>query len=77
MTEQGLLFRGCLADARDDALGYDQKMNRGLRLDIMENDTEIVLVLDPSRDLSRNNPFEEGRHGGWSRGATHRMTSFL
>ena len=46
MTEQGLVVRPGKTDAGDGFLGHDEDVDRRLRLDVVEDDALVVLVLD-------------------------------
>ena len=52
MSEHGLIGGRGVADARDDFLRDDQKVNRCLGLNVMEDDAVFVLVLDLGRDFA-------------------------
>lgn len=59
MAEHGLVGRLSFADPGDDTLGYDQQMNGRLRLNVMDDDAELVLVFDPSGDFAVDDFLEE------------------
>src|SRR5690606_10417951 len=63
MTEQRLVVGLGLADARDDLLGNDEQVYGRLRLDIVQDQAVLVLVLDSRRNLARDDSFEDGFHG--------------
>ena len=59
MTKDELILGGGFANARDYFLGNDQHMHRRLRLDVVNDDAEIVLKFDFSGDLAVDDFFEE------------------
>lgn len=59
MAEHGLVGRLSFADPGDDSLGNDQQMNGRLRLNVMDDDAELVLVFDPGRNFAINDFLEE------------------
>ena len=51
-------------DARDKFFGDDQQVNRGLWLDVVNDDATVVLMLDFGGDFAVDDFLEEGfRHG--------------
>ncbi len=51
VAQQCLVRRSCLADAGNEPLRDDQEMDGGLGVNIVDDDTEVILVLDLRRDL--------------------------
>lgn len=60
MTEEGLLGRGCLGEPRERLFGNHEDMDRCLRLNIMNGDTEFVLMRDPGRNFAIDDFLEKG-----------------
>src|SRR5450756_3225302 len=68
MSQQRLIIRLRLRDARDGFLGHDDDGRGRLRIDIAKRDHEIVLVHDPRRNLPRRDLFKKGlAHNGLTR----------
>lgn len=63
MTEQGFVARLGEAEPHDPSLGDDENVHRSLRIDVVNRDALVVLVLDPGRDFAGDDAFEEGRRG--------------
>lgn len=70
VAEDGLVFGGGFADARYQFFRDDEEVRRRLRLDVVENDTAVVLVFDFGGDFAIDD-FLEDRFGhgqaGWPR----------
>jgi hypothetical protein len=62
VTEQRLVARMRLADARDRFLGDDEDVRGRLRFDVVEGEHEVVFIDDLRRDLTGDEFLEEG-HG--------------
>jgi hypothetical protein len=60
VAEQGLICGRGFADAGDELFWNDQKMDRSLGLDVMQNDAEVVLVLDLRGDFTIDDALEDG-----------------
>ena len=60
MAEHGLVGRRGFADARDGLFRNDQEVNGRLRLDVVEDDAEFILVLDLRGDFAVDDFLEEG-----------------
>ena len=63
VSEGGLIPERGFADARYNFFGYDQQVNGGLWLDVVEDDAVFVLMLDARRDLAVGDLLEKGFHG--------------
>jgi len=59
MTQDRMILRPGLGDARDGFLGNDQDVRWGLRFDVVERDDERVFVHDLGRDLTGDDFFKE------------------
>ncbi len=59
VTEHGLVLGGGFTDARNHFFGNDQHVHRRLRLNIVNDNAEIVLEFDFSGDLAVDDFFEE------------------
>lgn len=59
MTEDRNLFVAAEGDTDNRFFRDDEKMSRGLRIDIVDGDTEIILVKNLSRNLSGDDAFKE------------------
>ena len=75
VPEHGTLFVGCLGDPVDPFFGYDQEMDRGLRVDVADDDAPIVLELDLGRNLTIDDTGEEGRFGHEKKGLDQTKSS--
>ena len=64
MAENSLVVRRGFGDSRNDFLWYDQQMNRGLRLDVVQHDAVLVLVFNAGGDFAVDDFLEEGFHTG-------------
>ena len=62
MSQQRLIRSGRLAEARNYLLRYDEKMNRRLRLHVVQNDAVFVLMLNPSGNLAIDDLLKDGFH---------------
>lgn len=63
VAEQGLIGRGRFGEARNVFFRYDQQMHRCLRLNVVKDHTEIVLVLDLGGDFAIDDFLKNGfRH---------------
>lgn len=60
VAEEGLVGVGGLANARDGLLWNNEQMDGRLRLDVVQDDTERVLVFDPRGDFAVDDFFEKG-----------------
>lgn len=60
MAEEGLVSGGRFAHARYQFFGDDQKVSRRLRLDVVEDDAMLVLVLDPGGNFAIDDFLEDG-----------------
>ena len=69
VTEQGLVAGLSQTEPIDAALRNHEHMHRRLRIDVMNGDALVVLVLDAGGDFPGDDAFEEGRggHDGASR----------
>lgn len=63
VSEHGSLLVGGLGDPVDPLLGYDQEMDRGHRIDVADDDAELILEFDLGRDLTVDDSGEDGRFG--------------
>lgn len=66
VAEEGLVAGLSQTDPVDASLGDHQHMDRSLRIDVMDGDALIVLVLDAGGDFPGDDAFKQGRggHGG-------------
>jgi hypothetical protein len=65
VAELGLVGGRGFADAGDEFFGDDQEVDGSLRLDVVDDDAAVVLVLDLGGDFAVDDFLEEGfRHGG-------------
>ena len=62
VPEHRLIGRRGFTDARDDLFGHDQQVHRRLRLNVVENDTMLILVLDACGNLAVNDFLKDGFH---------------
>ena len=62
MAYYDLIRGGHLADPRDEFLRHDDQVNGRLRLDVVEDDAEFVLVLDLRRDFAVDDFLEKSLH---------------
>ena len=60
VAEDGVVSRGGEADAGNELFGYDEQMDRSLRLDVVEYDTVFVLVLDLGGDFAVDDALKDG-----------------
>ena len=67
VAEQGLVGGSGFADARDEFFRDDQQVNRGLRMEVVEDDAEVVLVLDLGGDFAVDVALENGFGHGRNR----------
>ena len=70
VAEDGLVGVGGFADARDGFLRDDEQVDGCLRLDVVEDDAEGVLVLDRGGDFAVDDFLENGL--GHERKLNHR-----
>ena len=67
MPDMGLIGGLEGLDPRYQFFGDDEQVDGGLRLDVVDGDAEIVLVLDPRRDLPVDDALKDrllrGGHG--------------
>ena len=52
VTKCGLVFGGSFADSGDGLTGDDKNVSRGLWVDVVDGDAEIVFVFDVGRDFT-------------------------
>lgn len=65
MSKDGFIARGSLRQTRDQLFRHDQQVHGRLRLDVMKDDTLVVLVFDPGGDFAIDDFLENGfGHGG-------------
>ena len=65
MAELGFVVGGGFTDAWNKFFRDDQQMNGRLRLDVVDDDAAVVLVLDLGGDFAVDDFLEERfRHGG-------------
>ena len=60
VAEERLVGGGGFTHAGNEFFWNDQQMDRCLRLDVMQNDAEVVLVKDGRGDFAGDDFFEEG-----------------
>lgn len=66
MAEQGLVFRGRFAYARNQFFGNDQNVDGRLRIDVADCEAELVLMFEVRGDFPLGYFLEErffGKHG--------------
>ena len=64
MTEQSLVTGDGLIEARDKSLREDQHVHWRLRLDVVDGETQVILMDDLGGDLTVGDFLENGLHGG-------------
>jgi len=63
VAERGFIGSGGLLGARDEALGDDEQVYGGLRVDVVDDDAAVVLVLDLRGDFPVDDALKKGfRH---------------
>jgi hypothetical protein len=62
VAEDGLISRSRFADARYHFFGDDQEVNRGLGLDVVQDDAQVVFVFETSGNLARDDFLEKRGH---------------
>ena len=60
VAEHRLIGGGGFADAGDQFFRDDEQVHGSLRLNVMENDAEVVLVLDLRGDFAVDDALEDG-----------------
>ena len=62
MAEDGFVGgRGC-GETLNQLFGDDQQVHGGLRLDVVEDDAEVVFVFDLGGDFAVDDALEDGFH---------------
>ena len=64
VSEEGTVFIVGFADAGDRLFGDDQNVDRSLRLNIVNHNALVILVLDIGGNLPINYFLKQGFHGG-------------
>ena len=63
LAEHGLVGGGGFADAGDELLRDDEHVHRGLGINVVDGDAEIVLMREQGRDFAVNDFLEKSFHG--------------
>ena len=58
MTENGLITRRGFTDPRDHFLRHNQQVDGRLRLDVVEHDAMLILMLDAGGNFTRDDPLK-------------------
>jgi len=68
MAEQGLVFRGRFAYARNQFFGNDQNVDGRLRIDVADREAEFVLMFEVRGDFPLGDFLEKRFFGGhWAK----------